>query len=187
MKPGPEAHRPQSAMQRAATAGPHVAFAASPSFRGSALSAAAAAAAADSSQTSAMGAVGALMAAKEPPVILRELLPLPTCDVDTIKSKILGTRELLANLETFRLQQTLKEIQNEWESAVGEAAEKEALKKAKTAGAGGGASVGGGSGNANKPPEVPLEGQLWLLLMNGITAMVDGKYALAQRSFIAGE
>ena len=47
--------------------------------------------------------------------------------------------------------------------------------------------VPGGAGGGTVPPEVPLEGSTWFILMAGCCSMALGEYHMARRAFAAAE
>ncbi len=62
----------------------------------------------------------ALMAARDPPVVLRETIPLPLCDFPQILTKIKGIKELMLNSENKLCITALIDLYQEWEQAVEE-------------------------------------------------------------------
>lgn len=114
----------------------------------------------------------------DPPVLLREQLPLPPCEFPTISTRIAGLQALYREGEMTRVALQLRDLQRDWEAAAQDAALKAFLKKSK-----GGDVPEGGMAKV----EIPLAGRLWLLLMHAATLMLESKYKQARKSMQAAE
>ncbi|MEW5298059.1 MAG: hypothetical protein WDW36_001221 [Sanguina aurantia] len=155
-----------------------------------------------SAPTHALQGLSAIFARLDPPALLPETLPLPACPSPAIAARLSGMREMYAGGETSRVQFALRETLGEWEALVAEAGAG-GPAKAKRAGAAVAAAAvpaavpGGGTGSPAKmtpsaagPPSasnLPLEAQVWLLLMHGCCVLRENKPSMARRSLAAAE
>lgn len=117
-----------------------------------------------------------VMAAREPPVLLREILPLPvTCDSAAIRKRLVGVAAMISQGEARGAGSVLREVVRDWEAAVGEKALKDVMRRAK----GKGGVVDEAAIAAAGHAEIPAEGAAWVLATAAGAASAEARHGAA--------